>query len=71
MRLDDLQGESGRRRRVEGVAAALEHRHRHGAGDPMRARDRPEGPANFRPGCKIHLHPLGLPQLPKALRAID
>jgi hypothetical protein len=35
MRLDDLQHEAGRDRRVEGVAALLEDAHANGRADPM------------------------------------
>jgi hypothetical protein len=49
MRLDDLQHEAGRDRGVEGVAAALEHRHAGGGREPVGRGDRPEGAAQLGP----------------------
>jgi hypothetical protein len=50
VRLHDLQGEPRRRRRVEGVAAALQHRHPHPAGDPMGGGDGAEGAGDLGTG---------------------
>jgi len=49
VRLDDLQHEAGRDRRVERGAATLEHRHAGGRREPMGRRDRPEGAAQLGP----------------------
>ena len=53
MRLDDLQHEPRRGRRIERVAAALQDRHRDRARDPVRGRDRSEGAADFRTGGEV------------------
>ena len=50
MRLDDLQREAAGHRRIEGVAAALEHAHRHLRGDPVRRGGDAEGAGDFRAG---------------------
>src|SRR5207248_1069597 len=47
MRLDDLQGEPDRDRRIERVAAALKHAHPDGGGQPMGRRNDPEGAADL------------------------
>ena len=47
VRLDDLQHEPGRDRRVERVAPALEHRHPGLRGEPVGRRDHPEGAAQL------------------------
>ena len=47
MRLDDLEDEAGGDGRVEGVAAALEHRHPGLRREPVRRRDHPEGAAKL------------------------
>ena len=47
MRLDDLQHEARRDRRIEGVAAALEHGHPGLRRKPVRGRDHPEGAAEL------------------------
>ncbi len=48
VRLDDLEGEAGGDRRVEGVPAALEHCHPCGGGEPVSRRDHPEGAPQLR-----------------------
>ena len=48
--LDDLKREPRRGRGIEGVAAALEHRHPDGRRQPVRRRDHSEGPAELGPG---------------------
>ena len=48
VRLDDLEREAGRDSGVEGVPAALEHRHPDRRGEPVRGRHHPEGPAQLR-----------------------
>jgi len=47
VRLDHVQRERRGHCRVEGVAAAFEHRHARGRGQVMRTRDHPEGPREF------------------------
>ena len=47
VRLDDLQREAGRDRRVERVAAALEHRHPGRGGEPVRRGDHAERAAQL------------------------
>ena len=49
VRLDDLERESGRDRRVERVAAALEHGHPGGRAEPVRRGDHPERAAQLGP----------------------
>ncbi len=50
MRLDHLQHESRRHRRVKGVAALFQHAHADGGGDPMGRGDDAECAEDFRPG---------------------
>ena len=50
MRLDHLQREGGRDAGVEGVAAALQHRHADRGRDPVRRGDDAEGAVDFRTG---------------------
>ena len=53
MRLDDLEHEPGRDRRIEGVAASLEHRHAGLRGEPVCRRDHPEGAAQLWAGGEL------------------
>ena len=53
MRLDHLQRQPGRDRRVERVAALLEHRHAGRGREPVRRRDHPEGAAQLG-SCREH-----------------
>ena len=50
MRLDDLQGERGGARRIEGIAAPFEHRHADRCRDPVSRGDDPERAFDFGPG---------------------
>ena len=52
MRLDHLQGERGRDRGVEGVAALFQDAHADGCRDPVRRGDDAEGALDFGPGCE-------------------
>ncbi len=52
MRLDHLQGESGRDRGVKGVAAFLQDRHPHCRGNPVRRGDDAERAFDFRAGSE-------------------
>ena len=54
MRLDDLQRQAGRDRRVERVAAALEHRHPGRGCEPVGRRDHAERAAQLRAGREGH-----------------
>ena len=54
VRLDDLQHEARRDGCIEGVAAALEHRHPGLGREPVRRRDHPEGAAQLRTGGERH-----------------
>ncbi len=54
VRLDDLQRQAGRDRRVERVAAALEHRHPGRRREPVRRRDHAERAAQLGPGREAH-----------------
>ena len=54
MRLDDLQRQAGGDRRVEGVAAALEHGHPGRGCEPVGRRDHAERAAQLRPGREAH-----------------
>ena len=54
VRLDHLQHEARRHRRVERVAAALEHRHPRARREPVRRGDHPERPAQLGPGRERH-----------------
>jgi hypothetical protein len=54
VRLDDLQGEPGRDRRVEGVPALFEHGHSGRRGEPVRGRHHPEGPPQL--GARREAH---------------
>jgi hypothetical protein len=56
VRLDHLQHESSRDRRVKRVAAALEHRHAGGGREPMGRGDRPERAAQLGPGGERSLN---------------
>ena len=62
VRLDDLEREPGRDRGVEGVPAALEHRHAGGRREPVRRGDHPEGAAQL--GARREGHGPPLPPAP-------
>ena len=54
MRFDDLEHEPGGARRIEGVAAAIEHRHRALGGEPVRRADDTERALDLRPSGESH-----------------
>ncbi len=56
---DDVQHEAGRDRRVEGVAAVLQHGHRRLRGEPVRGRHHAEGALERGPGREHGLSPRG------------
>ncbi len=55
VRLDDLQREAGRHRRIERVPAALEHRHPDRRRQPVRRRDHAERSTQLRTRRELHV----------------
>ena len=64
MRLDDLQHETGRRRRVKRIAAGLQHFHAAGRRDPVGGGDGPENPGQLRSRGE-DFHQRGVKSTPK------